>query len=73
LFWFDKISQTWEISGRLTNIESLTNLGAIELTEIALKEIGLPEAEYNDYRAKIQQRAGFDLLYEPKTSFFAFR
>jgi hypothetical protein len=48
LFWFDKISQTWEISGRLTNIESLTNLGAIELTEIALKEIGLPEAEYND-------------------------
>ena len=48
LFWFDKISQTWEISIGLSNIESLTKFGGIELTEIALKEIGLPETEIND-------------------------
>lgn len=48
LFWFDKISQTWEISRGLANIESLTKFGGIELTEIALKEIGLLEIINND-------------------------
>jgi hypothetical protein len=48
LFWFDKITQTWEISRGLANIESLTKFGGVELTEIALKEIGLPETETND-------------------------
>ena len=48
LFWFDKITQTWEISRGLANIESLTKFGGVELTEIALKEIGLPETEIND-------------------------
>jgi len=40
-FWFDKITQTWSVSIGLTTIEFLTKFGTIELTETALKEIGL--------------------------------
>jgi hypothetical protein len=42
LFWLDKITQTWGLSSGLTNIESLTKFCPIELTETALKELGLP-------------------------------
>ena len=48
LFWLDNITQTWTSSSGLTDIESLSKLGALELTETALKEIGLPKIENND-------------------------
>jgi len=48
LFWFDKITETWEVSVGLTTIESLTKFGGIELTETALKEIGIPNNETNE-------------------------
>lgn len=48
LFWLDNITQTWTLSSGLTDIESLSKLGALELTETALKEIGLPKIENND-------------------------
>ena len=41
LFWLDNITQTWKLSFDLTNIESLTKFSGIELTETAIKEIGL--------------------------------
>lgn len=41
LFWFDKITQTWSLSHGLTTIENLAIFNSIELTETALKEIGL--------------------------------
>jgi len=40
LFWLDNITQTWSLSSGLTDIESLSKFGVIELTETALKEIG---------------------------------
>ena len=48
LFWFDKITETWEVSVGLTNIESLTKFSKIEMTKTALKEIGLPKTENNE-------------------------
>lgn len=48
LFWFDKITETWSLSHGLTTIENLAIFNSIELTETALKEIGLPESEIND-------------------------
>jgi hypothetical protein len=41
LFWFDKITETWGLSHGLTTIENLVIFNSIELTETALKEIGL--------------------------------
>ena len=41
LFWFDKITQTWGLSHGVSTIETLTVFNSIELTETALKEIGL--------------------------------
>ena len=41
LFWLDNITQTWKLSFHLTNIESITKFIGIELTETAIKEIGL--------------------------------
>jgi hypothetical protein len=48
LFWFDKITETWSLSHGLTTIENLAIFNSIELTETALKEIGLPESKKND-------------------------
>lgn len=48
LFWFDKITETWSLSHGLTTIENLVIFNSIELTETALKEIGLPNTESND-------------------------
>ena len=48
LFWFDKITETWGLSHGVTNIETLTIFNSIELTETALKEIGLLESKEND-------------------------
>lgn len=48
LFWFDKITETWGLSHGVTNIETLTVFNSIELTETALKEIGLLESKDND-------------------------
>jgi hypothetical protein len=48
LFWLDNITQTWGLSKGLNNIESIAKFGMIELTETALKEIGLSDTESND-------------------------
>jgi hypothetical protein len=48
LFWFDKITETWEVSIGLNNIESLTQFGGLELTETALKEIGILNNKTNE-------------------------
>lgn len=48
LFWFDKITETWEVSVGLATIKSLLKFGTIELTETALKEIGIPNNETNE-------------------------
>ncbi len=48
LFWFDKITETWGLSHGVTTIETLTIFNSIELTETALKEIGLLESKDND-------------------------
>lgn len=48
LFWLDNITKTWGLSQGVTTIETLTIFNSIELTETALKEIGLPESEIND-------------------------
>jgi hypothetical protein len=41
LFWYSKITETWSLSHGLTTIENLAIFNSIELTETALKEIGL--------------------------------
>ncbi len=48
LFWFDSITQTWSLSNGLSTIETLTVFGSIELTETALKDIGIPNNETNE-------------------------
>ena len=48
LFWYSKITETWSLSHGLTTIENLAIFNSIELTETALKEIGLPESKSND-------------------------
>ena len=48
LFWLDNITQTWGLSHGVTTIETLTIFNSIELTETALKEIGLPESKSDD-------------------------
>lgn len=48
LFWLDKITETWGLSHGVSTIETLTNFNSIELTETALKEIGLLESKDND-------------------------
>jgi hypothetical protein len=48
LFWLDKIDQFWYLAHDLNTVEDLTVLNYLELTETALKEIGLLESKDND-------------------------
>jgi hypothetical protein len=48
LFWLDKIDQFWYLAHDLNTVEDLTVLNYLELTETALKEIGLLESKEND-------------------------
>jgi hypothetical protein len=41
LFWYSKVSENWSLSQDLNIIETLTFFNSIELTETAIKEIGL--------------------------------
>ena len=41
LFWYSKVSENWSLSHGLTAIETLIIFNSIELTETAIKEIGL--------------------------------
>ena len=48
LFWFSKQTKTWCLYNGLNTIENLAIFNSIELTETALKEIGLLNEESND-------------------------